>query len=52
MAKKVFDPNKQQKKQPNQSKGFNGSKKTAGSKQAQNGSFGDKIRGYWQRLFK
>jgi len=52
MAKAVFNQKKKHKSHPNQSKGYSGSKKSAGSKQAANASFGDKVRGYWQRLFK
>jgi len=48
MAKAVFDQKKKKKSTP--SKNYS-SKKNASSKQA-NASFGDKVRGYWQRIFK
>ncbi|MBP6471027.1 MAG: hypothetical protein KBE23_13140 [Chloroflexi bacterium] len=53
MAKKVFSQGKNHhKSSAKQSKGFSGSKKNTAGKQAANASFGDKVRGYWQRLFK
>lgn len=51
MAKKVFDQKKKTKSRPNQNKGYSG-KKSANSKQTANASFGDKVRGYWQKIFK
>lgn len=51
MAKKVFNQKKKTKSRTNQNKGYS-SKKNANSKQAAKESFGDKVRGYWQRMFK